>query len=173
MERIKQLPLFEHLEPKLNKLLWALPEFSLRRFRKLPAGVQTSVLSQIFNKIMQPLIADDELEFLRNRQLEIVVADLDYRFYLTLEGQNLVVAAHFEAKPDVTFSGEMEALMSLVLRTQDPDTLFFQRQLLVTGDTEMGLELKNMLDDFDLEQLPVPVKQLMTFYTKLAGNIST
>jgi len=172
MERLKHLPLFDRVEPKLNKLLWSLPEFSLRRFSKLPNNLQTSVLSQVFNKIMKPLIVDEELEFLRDRQLEIVVADLDYRFYLTLKNSEILVTGQIAQKPDVTFSGQMDALMSLVLRTQDPDTLFFQRQLLVTGDTEMGLELKNMLDDFDLEQLPLPIQQVMTFYTRLASQVS-
>jgi hypothetical protein len=37
---------------------------------------------------------------------------------------------------------------ALALRREDPDTLFFTRRLVLEGDTELGLALKNALDAF-------------------------
>jgi predicted lipid carrier protein YhbT len=48
-----------------------------------------------------------------------------------------------------------------VSRQEDPDTLFFQRRLTIEGDTELGLEVKNILDALDHENLPFPLKQLL------------
>jgi predicted lipid carrier protein YhbT len=40
--------------------------------------------------------------------------------------------------------------MLLATRRVDPDTLFFERRLLIEGDTETGLRLKNVLDAIGL-----------------------
>jgi predicted lipid carrier protein YhbT len=36
--------------------------------------------------------------------------------------------------------------VALALRREDPDTLFFSRRLVLEGDTELGLVVKNALD---------------------------
>lgn len=50
---------------------------------------------------------------------------------------------------DVSFRGELHAYLKLLTRQEDPDTLFFSRQLSIEGDTELGLGIKNMLDAID------------------------
>jgi len=37
----------------------------------------------------------------------------------------------------------------MMLREEDPDTLFFNRKLVIEGDTELGLIVKNLLDSID------------------------
>ena len=37
----------------------------------------------------------------------------------------------------------------MMLREEDPDTLFFNRKLHIEGDTELGLITKNLLDSVD------------------------
>jgi predicted lipid carrier protein YhbT len=44
--------------------------------------------------------------------------------------------------------------MQLLARQEDPDTLFFNRELSIEGDTELGLVVKNMLDAVEWPQLP-------------------
>jgi predicted lipid carrier protein YhbT len=50
----------------------------------------------------------------------------------------------------VTFQAPMSAYLQLMLRQEDPDTLFFNRRLQIEGDTELGLAMKNMLDGIEL-----------------------
>ncbi|MBM4189675.1 MAG: SCP2 sterol-binding domain-containing protein [Betaproteobacteria bacterium] len=61
----------------------------------------------------------------------------------------------------VTFSASAEDFVRLALRLEDPDTLFFNRRLLIEGDTDLGLAAKNLLDGVELEtltaQMPMPV----------------
>ena len=66
-------------------------------------------------------------------------------------------------KPDLHFSANLSAFLQLLSRQEDPDTLFFNRQLTIEGDTELGLIVKNMLDAIDwsvltqsLSRLPMP-----------------
>ena len=37
----------------------------------------------------------------------------------------------------------------MMMREEDPDTLFFNRKLQIEGDTELGLITKNLLDSVD------------------------
>lgn len=50
-------------------------------------------------------------------------------------------------------AGRLDDLVALARRDEDPDTLFFQRRLMLEGDTATGLLLKNLLDalDFDVD----------------------
>lgn len=65
------------------------------------------------------------------------------------------------ATPDLAFSADLATYLQLLARQEDPDTLFFSRALEITGDTELGLLVKNMLDAIDVPQwslasLPLP-----------------
>jgi predicted lipid carrier protein YhbT len=50
-------------------------------------------------------------------------------------------------------SARARDFLALLLREEDPDTLFFSRRLLMEGDTELGLLVKNTLDGIDLPRL--------------------
>ncbi len=50
---------------------------------------------------------------------------------------------------DLTLRASASAYLRLLMRQEDPDTLFFNRELAIEGDTELGLQVKNMLDAVD------------------------
>ena len=61
------------------------------------------------------------------------------------------------ANPDLTLTATAQDFLALALRREDPDTLFFGRRLLMEGDTELGLLVKNFLDALELKpSLPAP-----------------
>ena len=39
--------------------------------------------------------------------------------------------------------------------------LFFQRRLVIEGDTELGLYVKNLMDAIELEQMPKPLRVML------------
>ncbi|SKO56947.1 Putative lipid carrier protein [Mycobacteroides abscessus subsp. massiliense] len=43
----------------------------------------------------------------------------------------------------------LDAGIKMMMREEDPDTLFFNRKLQIEGDTELGLITKNLLDSVD------------------------
>jgi predicted lipid carrier protein YhbT len=57
---------------------------------------------------------------------------------------------------DVTFRAALGTYLKLLSRQEDPDTLFFKRELAIEGDTELGLGVKNMLDAIEWPALPIP-----------------
>ena len=59
----------------------------------------------------------------------------------------------FRSEPDITITATLSVFLRLLAREEDPDTLFFNRELSVEGDTELGLMVKNMLDAVELPKL--------------------
>lgn len=51
-----------------------------------------------------------------------------------------------QSAPDLTFAANLSTYLQMVTRQEDPDTLFFNRQLTIVGDTDLGLLVKNTLD---------------------------
>ena len=84
------------------------------------------------------------------------------------------VAACADAQPDVTITADASAFVSLALRHEDADTLFFSRRLVMEGDTEVGLLLKNVFDALDTSVLarlpPSPARLLKALRLQLPST---
>jgi predicted lipid carrier protein YhbT len=87
---------------------------------------------------------------LRGKVLRIEIRELGAGPQVTLCGLGLAPAF---GRPDVTFRAGLRDYLAIALREEDPDTLFFRRQLVIEGDTALGLEIKNALDALSLESL--------------------
>lgn len=86
---------------------------------------------------------------IRGRRFCIHVRDLGLKAYLAVGRDGF--AAQVNERADVTFTAAAEDYARLALRLEDPDTLFFNRRLLIEGDTDLGLRVKNMLDAVELD----------------------
>ena len=80
---------------------------------------------------------------LRGKVLRLELKELGTGPQLTLIGPFLLPAF---GRADVTVRARVEDYVALALRREDPDSLFFTRRLVIEGDTETGLALKNALD---------------------------
>jgi len=96
---------------------------------------------------------EGDLDFLQDETLHVLVEDANIMFSLTLRN-NRLIAGH-PHKYDMKISGTIHDFLLLISRTEDADTLFFQRRLKMQGDTELGLYLKNFLDGMDTDSLPL------------------
>ncbi len=94
-----------------------------------------------------------ELEFLRQRVMNINVSDAELRFSVRLDQDKLRAGVEL-ADADLTIEGTVYTFLLLAKRQEDADTLFFRRQLKTSGDTELGLYVKNFLDGLEFESLP-------------------
>lgn len=112
---------------------------------KLPQQPPALVLVAALNLALGRLIPKEPLEPLLGKHLKIRVTDagLSLRFRLTEKGFRPTFDA---TPPDLTISARTRDFLALALREEDPDTLFFSRRLLMEGDTELGLLVKNTLD---------------------------
>ena len=116
----------------------------------LPQALHNLFLANIINKILVDDLNEGELDFLQNRYVAIEVSDLALSYQLTLSGDQLT-GADRQGENHLTVRASLYDFMSIASRQVDPDTLVFQRRLVMEGDTELGLALKNYLDGMDIE----------------------
>ncbi|MFB9135899.1 SCP2 domain-containing protein [Vibrio sp. AK197] len=126
----------------------------------LPMSLQKRALLEGMNKVFSEALEDGDFEFLQGKWLKVAVKDMDLAWFISFCDEKLVVASEPQ-KEDVSFSGNLNDLVLIAGRKEDPDTLFFQRRLQIEGDTELGLEVKNLMDSVDLDLLPKPLQILM------------
>lgn len=124
------------------------------------------MLSAVLNRVFATPLRGGEFGFLHHRVVAIRVQDLDIEYRICLDGRTFLPGPRTRTN-DLTISGSLHDFMALATRQEDPDTLFFQRRLLLEGDIELGLELKNLLDATDPETLGVP----MTLQYLLQGGL--
>ncbi|MCS6654374.1 SCP2 domain-containing protein [Klebsiella pneumoniae] len=138
-----------HFGPSLMSVPVKLAPFALKR----------QVLEQVLSWQFRQALAEGELEFLEGRWLSIHVRDIGLLWYTSVVDGRLVVSQQADA--DVSFSADASDLLMIAARKQDPDTLFFQRRLVVEGDTELGLYVKNLMDAIELEQMPKALRVML------------
>lgn len=157
--------MFGQLQQQLIKLG---PQILRVPAQAMPFSLQRILLENALNSVLATNIADEELDFLDGQWLKVVVADLNLAWCMSLQQQKIVVTGTHQAA-DVTFKAQLNDLILVAGRKEDADTLFFQRRLQIEGDTELGLEVKNLLDGFDMALLPKPALHAIS---KLADFIA-
>ena len=118
----------------------------------MPFVLKQQVLEQMLAWQFRQALEEGELDFLDGRWLHIDVPDLGLQWFTSVEDNKLIVRQ--SAQADVTFRADSHYLLMIAARKQDPDTLFFQRHLMIEGDTELGLYVKNLMDAIDLDTMP-------------------
>ncbi len=128
----------------------------------VPFKLQQSMLLPALKSVFREAIEDGDFAFLENKWLRIHIADLEINWWLSFADEQLIMGSAREMiAEDVCFSANGDDLILIAGRKQDPDTLFFQRKLKIEGDTELGLEVKNLIDAIDIDQLPSKVHDLV------------
>jgi predicted lipid carrier protein YhbT len=122
----------------------------------LPNKIQNRALLEGLKTVFKEALEDGDFEFLEDKWLKVHIRDLNLSWYISYSDESLIVA-DVEPQEDVSFSGNLNDLVLIAGRKEDPDTLFFQRRLSIEGDTELGLEVKNLMDSVDLDALPKPM----------------
>ncbi|MBV8871318.1 MAG: SCP2 domain-containing protein [Metakosakonia sp.] len=147
------------LEKLRSRLVHVGPSLLSVPVKLTPFAIKRQVLEQVLCWQFQQALADGELEFLEGRWLSIQVRDIGLTWYTSVENSRLIVRE--SATADVSFSADASDLLMIAARKQDPDTLFFQRRLVIEGDTELGLYVKNLMDAIELEQMPKALRVML------------
>lgn len=120
---------------------------------RLPCGPPSHALAVALNVASRlGLFSREAFEPLVGKTIALEASDLGARVRLAY------TAVGFRAGPsgagvDLRIRACARDYVDLALRREDPDTLFFTRRLVMTGDTELGLVVKNALDAIDWDRL--------------------
>jgi len=131
-----------------------LPRFVSKPFSFLPRILKTRPIQRTVNILFASHIESGELQFLAERDGVGRIIDADLDFTLRLVEDRLLVGPPVDAA-DLTIEGTVYTFLQLATRSEDSDTLFFRRQLRMSGDTELGLYVKNFLESVEPESLPL------------------
>lgn len=134
--------------------------------RIMPTKLENHFVLYQVKRLSQPFLDEGEIDFLDDKVVLVEIAELSAQWLFTKIGNQLIMleeaeAVSISAKPDVVFNGTVDALVLMASQKVDPDTLFFNRKLSITGDTELGLEVKNLFDQFDLDLLDKPFRKVL------------
>jgi predicted lipid carrier protein YhbT len=134
-----------------------IPQFTLPRFvgavhERLPQLPPTLGLTTALNLALDRILPRATLAPLAGKLVCLRVTDggLTLLFTLTEKGFRPAVSS---SKPDLMISARARDFIALAIREEDPDTLFFNRSLVMEGDTDLGLLVKNTLDAVDWPRL--------------------
>ncbi|MDD2990483.1 MAG: SCP2 sterol-binding domain-containing protein [Zoogloea sp.] len=131
---------------------FTLPAPLARVGARLPQLPPTLALVAGLNLALDRVLPRDTLEPLAGKRLLLKVTDagMALRFTLTPRGFRPLLDS---GRPDLTISATTRDYLALALREEDPDTLFFSRRLLMEGETDLGLLVKNTLDAVDWDSV--------------------
>lgn len=127
----------------------------MKPLRLLPEAPPAHALALALNAgVCFGLVSRGALEPLLGKTISLEASDLGTRVRVAYDGRRF--KAHAGGAPaDLTIRSTVAGFIALALRREDPDTLFFTRRLVMTGDTELGLVVKNLLDSIDWTRLPI------------------
>ncbi len=121
---------------------------------RLPAYPGSVLFVTGLNTLLLRHLPADTLLALQGRLLRIRVIDAGIELDFTYAEKAFKAARHRE-DVDLTIAASVHDFLCLIQRDEDPDTLFFSRRLVMEGDTELGLMVKNTLDALDMSSLSV------------------
>jgi len=138
----------------------------------IPSFIHSKALVISLNKIFQKDIEEGELDFLHKKSVRITIEDISIEYQFTLTEDKLT-SCNKNQTADLFLSGTLYDYLLLASRKEDADTLFFNRQLHMQGDTELGLYVKNFLDGLDVDSHKIPaymesvIKKSLPIYENL------
>lgn len=114
--------------------------------RRVPVPVKQLVAEAPLNRLFADAIADGEFDDFEGRRIRLEVNGGQPGITIGFWAGRLRIV---DGQGETTIRGSLPAFKTLAERRQDPDQLFFQRRLVIEGDTELGLGLKNLLDSLE------------------------
>lgn len=135
--------------------------------RRIPRRLQRRLLERAVAAALAAPIAAGTLDFMLGRRIGIDVADLGLRWTFEMRDAGVQLV---EGDAEACVRGSATDLMLLAARLEDADTLFFQRRLVLTGDTELGLTARNVLDRMPWSSVPLALRIVLNRAAALARD---
>jgi len=125
---------------------------------RLPEAPPAHALALALNiALARGIVSREAFESFEGRVIRVEARDAGCGLCVTFLRGRFVAGGR---PADVTIRAGVADFAALALRREDPDTLFFSRRLVIEGDTDLGLVVKNTLDALDWDRLPSPLARL-------------
>lgn len=119
--------------------------------RRVPFLFKQLITEATLNRMFGEAIREGEFDDFEGRTLRLEIDGGQPGITLGFwQGRLRIV----EGEGEATIRGGWSSFYKLANRKLDPDQLFFQRKLVIEGDTELGLGIKNLLDSIEWRMVP-------------------
>ena len=115
------------------------------RMARLPTRPPSALLAWLLDRLLLPKLDSGQRQALAGAIVEVELQELGARVLLVLAPGGFR-AAPGAGVPRLRLRARADALWRLLRGEDDADRLFFDGALVMEGDTEYGLVLKNTLD---------------------------
>ena len=133
----------------IHKITQTAPRILVFPLRVMPFGPQRLVLQKLLQNIFAEALEEGDFDFLQKHWLCIHVDNLDLRLFFSVDSEGqILIEKHGDS--DAEIKGGWRSFLQLASRQTDPDTLFFQRKLMISGNTDLCHAVKNLLDSIEL-----------------------
>ena len=133
----------------MSAVSYKVPSPLAKALSRLPVLPGSMLFVMGLNLLLAKHLPADTLSMLEGETLRIKVVDAGVRFDFIWQRGTFTPARH-QNEPALTIAATAHDFLLMMQRKEDPDTLFFSRRLVMEGDTELGLLVKNTLDAIDL-----------------------
>ena len=138
------------MSPRLIPDDFVLPGPGSGVLQHLPRWPGALLFVGALNLTLARQLPDDVAEAHQGRPLRLEIRDAGILCDFQWQGTRFAPLHSVQGPPDLTIRAHASDFIALARRSQDPDTLFFNRRLSMEGDTELGLMVKNTLDAMEL-----------------------
>lgn len=143
------------------------PARLVQPLRLLPDSVLRQGTERLISLVLAGPLEAGSLDDLAGRRLGVEATDLGLRWVVEVADRRITVLPN-DADAESTVRGTATDLLLLASRLEDADTLFFQRRLQLTGDTDLGLNVRNLLDQLPWETIPLGLRIALNRGARLA-----
>lgn len=133
----------------MQKSRYLIPQQVGKLLSMLPAYPGSFLFVTALNLALLKNLPADVRELLAGKKMRITVRDAQLSFDFQWVQKSFSACRNMGAA-DLTISASAHDFLLLAQRQEDPDTLFFSRRLLMEGDTDLGLLMKNTIDAIEL-----------------------
>lgn len=133
----------------LHHFVETAPRFLVLPLRIIPFAPQRIVLQKLLQSIFSEALEEGDFDFLQENWLCIHIDDLHLQLFFSVDDRGQLLIER-QGNSDAEIKGGWKAFLQLASRQTDPDTLFFQRKLMISGNTDLCHAVKNLLDGIEL-----------------------
>jgi predicted lipid carrier protein YhbT len=138
-------PLERGVPPGLPAWLVPLHRRVCALVQRLPVTPPSFLASRVLDRVLLPRLPADARAALEGHCVELRVTDFGLRVRLRLTSRGFTPAGE-RGDAALRIAATGQSYLRLLRGEDDPDRMFFERLLVMEGDTELGLVLKNTLD---------------------------
>ncbi len=149
-----------------TKLSHHVPRLIAKPFHLMPTRMQQIILNRLLQRVFNEALLAGDMDFLNSNRIKFEIEDCHLSWTCTVSKNRLYIIDN-RYNPDATIRCNLNELVLLANQKIDPDTLFFQRRLVIEGDTELGLTMKNIMDTLDPENLPTLLIKILNILEQI------